>query len=221
MRRFTSPFFAAITGAVVTAIIVGGVAIAQTSAPGVITACVAETGGNVRIVSSASDCRANETTASWNQQGPQGQPGLPGQPRFTATLHSSANQVDCVHTGEFIVNECAAVTVHVPANKSYVAGINSAGSLWDSSDNEALICPSARRAADPPAGGVHCYSTPSGTTFGAAGGFSSVASSAAAVLTGGPSGTDWIIGTYVHTNRRLGFHPGAEINTLVLVSEVG
>lgn len=78
MRRFVSPFFAAVTGAVVTAIVVGGVAIAQTSTPAVITACVAGGSGQVRIVSSASDCKANETTTAWNQQGPQGLPGTDG-----------------------------------------------------------------------------------------------------------------------------------------------
>lgn len=78
MRSVTSPLVAAVTGAVVSAIVVGGVAIAQTGASGFITACVAEKSGNVRIVNSASECKANETTTSWNQQGPQGLPGADG-----------------------------------------------------------------------------------------------------------------------------------------------
>lgn len=78
MRRVTSPLAAAVTGAVVGAIVVGGVAIAQTGASGVITACVAANSGNLRIVSTASDCKANETATSWNQQGPQGIPGADG-----------------------------------------------------------------------------------------------------------------------------------------------
>jgi len=60
-----------------TAAVVGGVAIAQTSSA-VITACVADNSGNVRIVGSANDCKPNETLMSWNQQGPQGEPGSDG-----------------------------------------------------------------------------------------------------------------------------------------------
>lgn len=78
MRAFRSPILAAIAGAVVTASVVGGVAIAQTSTPAVITACIAQNTGNVRIVGSGSDCRPNETTTTWNQQGPQGIPGTNG-----------------------------------------------------------------------------------------------------------------------------------------------
>ncbi len=221
MTRFTSPFLCAIAGSVVTAVIVGGVAIAQTSTTGVITACVAESTGNVRIVGSATDCKANERSTSWNQQGPQGQPGPTGPARFTATLHNSENQVDCVHTGEFILNECARVVVHVPANRSYVAGINAAGSFSDSYGNTVMICPSARRATDPE-GGHNCYSRPSGTTLDTSvARLSSVASNGAAVLTGGPAGTDWVISTAVFAGGRLdAFQPGAQINTLVMVSEV-
>ncbi len=78
MRAFRSPIVAAIAGAVVTASVVGGVAIAQTSTQAVITACVDQNTGNVRIVGSGSDCRPNETTTTWNQQGPQGIPGTNG-----------------------------------------------------------------------------------------------------------------------------------------------
>lgn len=78
MSTLKSPIVAAIASAALTAGVVGGVAIAQTSTPTVVTACVAEGSGNVRIVSSASDCRSNETTTSWNQQGPQGLQGPQG-----------------------------------------------------------------------------------------------------------------------------------------------
>lgn len=77
MSRIGSPFVVAIASAAVTAAVVGGVAIAQTGSS-VITACVAENSGNVRIVSSASDCRPNEATTTWNQQGPQGPQGPQG-----------------------------------------------------------------------------------------------------------------------------------------------
>ena len=71
MNRLKSPFVAAVVSAALTAVVVGGVAIAQTGSS-VITACVAENSGNVRIVNSASDCKPNETSQTWNQQGPQG-----------------------------------------------------------------------------------------------------------------------------------------------------
>lgn len=77
MSRFRSPVVAAIASAALTATVVGGVAIAQTSSS-VITACVAETSGNVRIVSDVSDCKPNETSQTWNQQGPQGPQGPQG-----------------------------------------------------------------------------------------------------------------------------------------------
>lgn len=77
MSKLKSPIVAAIASAALTAAVVGGVAIAQTSSS-VITACVAENTGNVRIVASASACRPNETSQTWNQQGPQGPAGRDG-----------------------------------------------------------------------------------------------------------------------------------------------
>ena len=61
-----------------TAGVIGGVAIAQTSAPTHITACVADTTGNVRIVGSTSDCKPNEASMTWSQQGPAGRDGTDG-----------------------------------------------------------------------------------------------------------------------------------------------
>lgn len=77
MSKLKSPIVTAIASAALTAAVVGGVAIAQTSSS-VITACVAENTGNVRIVASASACRPNETSRTWNQQGPQGPAGRDG-----------------------------------------------------------------------------------------------------------------------------------------------
>lgn len=77
MRKFKSPITAAIASAALTASVVGGVAIAQTSSSE-IRACVAENSGNVRIVSNAGDCKPNESSTSWNQQGPQGAKGETG-----------------------------------------------------------------------------------------------------------------------------------------------
>ncbi|HEX2054572.1 MAG TPA: hypothetical protein VHJ78_12710 [Actinomycetota bacterium] len=79
MRRMKSPVAAAVASSILTASLVGGVAIAQTSEPAVITACVQSHNGSVRIVGSAEDCKSNESGLVWNQQGPQGPQGLPGE----------------------------------------------------------------------------------------------------------------------------------------------
>ena len=82
MSRFRSPVVAAVASAVVTAAVVGGVAIAQTP-PTTINACVANSTGSVRIVDSVGDCKANETARTWNEKGdpgPQGPQGLKGDP---------------------------------------------------------------------------------------------------------------------------------------------
>jgi uncharacterized membrane-anchored protein YitT (DUF2179 family) len=74
--RFKSPVVAAIASAVLTATVVGGVAIAQTSTDSAeIIACVAENSGNVRIIQPTNDCKPNEVKTTWQQQGPVGPPG--------------------------------------------------------------------------------------------------------------------------------------------------
>ncbi|MDQ4130237.1 MAG: hypothetical protein M3133_04495 [Actinomycetota bacterium] len=78
MGRFKSPIIAAVASAGLTAALVGGVAIAQTSTNSEIIACVAENSGNVRIVTITDDCKANENDLRWNQQGLQGPPGADG-----------------------------------------------------------------------------------------------------------------------------------------------
>lgn len=79
MKRLKSPLVSAIVSALVTASLVGGVAIAQTSSTGVITACVGQN-GNLRLVDDASECRGQETVITWNQQGPEGPQGPAGGP---------------------------------------------------------------------------------------------------------------------------------------------
>jgi hypothetical protein len=85
MSRFKSPVVAAIASAALTASVVGGVAIAQMSTS-VITACVAEHNGNVRIVGSARDCKPNEAVRTWNEQGEAGPQGILGRTGPTAFL---------------------------------------------------------------------------------------------------------------------------------------
>ncbi|HEX2053331.1 MAG TPA: hypothetical protein VHJ78_06375 [Actinomycetota bacterium] len=78
MKLPKSPLVVAVVTALVTACVVGGVAIAQTNE--VITACVGPS-TNVRIVGDAADCKTNERLLTWNQQGapgPQGPQGVPG-----------------------------------------------------------------------------------------------------------------------------------------------
>lgn len=48
--------------------------------PATIQACYNDTNGNLRLVSSPSDCRNHETAISWNTTGPSGPPGPPGPP---------------------------------------------------------------------------------------------------------------------------------------------
>lgn len=79
LRRLQSPFGASVVSAVLTAAVVGGVAMAQTDGAAVIVACVHNETRNVRIVGSESDCRANETAKTWNEQGPKGDPGPVGE----------------------------------------------------------------------------------------------------------------------------------------------
>jgi hypothetical protein len=60
-------------------LVVGGVAYATISSSAVLNACAQKNNGQLRLVSSASDCRPSEYAVAWNQEGPQGPQGLPGQ----------------------------------------------------------------------------------------------------------------------------------------------
>lgn len=71
-----------LTGAGVTAglaglAVSGSLAFAATGDGPVITACI-DSKGNVRVVDSASLCRADERSISWNKEGPVGPDGAPG-----------------------------------------------------------------------------------------------------------------------------------------------
>lgn len=75
MNSLKSQVASAVAAASLTAVVVGGAAIAQTTSSATIVACVAENTGLVRIVNSTGACRPNEGATSWSQQGPQGPPG--------------------------------------------------------------------------------------------------------------------------------------------------
>ena len=80
-RKKLAPSFTAVAAGLVTAVFVAGAAyagIAALSASSVITACKNNATGVVRIVDTASKCRANETVVTWNTEGPPGPPGPPG-----------------------------------------------------------------------------------------------------------------------------------------------
>jgi hypothetical protein len=57
-------------------VLLGSLVVAQNTA--VITACVNDTNGNARIVTSAAQCRNHETAIQWNIVGPPGPPGQQG-----------------------------------------------------------------------------------------------------------------------------------------------
>ncbi|MDQ4070478.1 MAG: hypothetical protein M3203_13560, partial [Actinomycetota bacterium] len=80
MSPIKSRVAAAIVGGVVTAGVVGGVAIAQTDVPSTINACVHRQTGAVRIAAAQADCTSTEAFVSWNQQGVKGDKGDPGAP---------------------------------------------------------------------------------------------------------------------------------------------
>jgi hypothetical protein len=78
-RSFGRPFVAAAVSSVVTAVAVGGVAVAAgSSSPNVIQACVNKGNGAVRVVADGGSCTVNETALSWNQEGPAGTAGAQG-----------------------------------------------------------------------------------------------------------------------------------------------
>jgi hypothetical protein len=101
-RRSRTFVAAALASAVVT---VGGIAMAAIpDATGVFHACVANT-GNVRIVESSSDCRANETAVNWNQagpMGPQGPAGPPGPAGPTNLITRTSAPVDVPPVGPIV-----------------------------------------------------------------------------------------------------------------------
>lgn len=75
MRRRTLGLAAATAVGLVGA---AAIATAAVDGGGQIHACKNKRHGLVRLVGGVSACKSNETTASWNQQGPAGPPGPPG-----------------------------------------------------------------------------------------------------------------------------------------------
>ena len=76
MRR---TLLAAVAGAAVAAIVVGGIAWGVTAAPSsVIKGCYQKNNGQLRIVDSLDQCSTSELPISWNQTGPQGATGPRG-----------------------------------------------------------------------------------------------------------------------------------------------
>ena len=78
-RSVGRPLVAAALSSAVTAVAVGGVAVAAgSSSATVIQACVNKGSGAVRVVADAAACTAKETSLSWNQEGPAGVAGAQG-----------------------------------------------------------------------------------------------------------------------------------------------
>ena len=79
MRKTFTRGRAVAAAALVTAIAVAGVAYATIPTNGVISACYAKSGGNLRVIdSSTGSCSSKETSLAWNVQGATGPTGPKG-----------------------------------------------------------------------------------------------------------------------------------------------
>jgi hypothetical protein len=130
MRRRTTVAVAAV-GLVGTA----GFAVAAVSGSGnTINACVKKRGGNVRIVTAKTRCRASERRLTWNQRGPQGAPGSNGVPGMAGAPGSNGAAgsdgppgpfVDAVPAGRtlrgewVLLDEAATIGEHLETGLSF------------------------------------------------------------------------------------------------------
>jgi hypothetical protein len=102
--------------------------------PATIQACYNDTNGNLRLVSSPSDCRNHESPISWNvagapgPQGPQGDPGPQGPPgpaggsNITTFRHTKIAANTCGPFGNFTVVDNPAINGN-PDAKIFVTAI--------------------------------------------------------------------------------------------------
>lgn len=89
---------------------------------GTIEACVRNSNGSVRIVSSLNDCNGNETPYSWNTEGPQGPPGPPGASGLQLmVIDSMQNEVGAVLDSVHVVRYSGSYWVRFNVNQT---GIN-------------------------------------------------------------------------------------------------
>ena len=80
LRHLHRPLIAAVAASTVTAVALGGAALAAASGEAtVIHGCVSQANGVLRVVSDGAACRTNETTIAWNQEGPTGSQGPQGE----------------------------------------------------------------------------------------------------------------------------------------------
>jgi hypothetical protein len=104
------------------ALVVGGVAYATIpDSGGVIHGCYTKSGGTLRVIdASVTNCKTNEVSLNWSQQGvrgPPGAPGAPGPPGQTGPPGPTGPGVDL--TGIYRVNSAI---VHVAA--SFLGTVN-------------------------------------------------------------------------------------------------
>lgn len=78
MKREKKRLFIGASLAIAISLVVGGAALATASDDGVITACIREKSGQIRIVDSVEQCRRFENTLTWNQTGAEGLQGQQG-----------------------------------------------------------------------------------------------------------------------------------------------
>lgn len=132
---------------------VGGIAVAQSTPNAEIIACVAESNGNVRIVTSAGDCKQNEAATRWNQQGPPGPQGEQG-PAGPAGNLALAGQV--CPSGRFVVGFGAGGNILCGATGTATGGDGSPDADGDGfrvvdgdcDDSDPAINPDAVEVAD-------------------------------------------------------------------------
>jgi hypothetical protein len=120
--------------------------------------------------------------------------------------------------------ECAPITIAIPAGKTYVATILSTGSLVTAADSRAVVCSSVRlstAAATPNCSAAASLQT---AVFEPGGKWAMVSNTGVATLTGGTSGTSYVLSTAVNSDAANVYNSGydnAWLTTRVLLSRPG
>lgn len=115
MKRIPTPSPAMVVALAGVAIGLGGVAFATIpDSSGTIHGCYIKN-GNLRIVESENDCRRNENTLAWNQQG---RPGPPGTGTGVRTFYDDVSAEECTSSTTYtgLTTPGPAVQPTVPTN---------------------------------------------------------------------------------------------------------
>lgn len=236
---------------------VTGFALADGGGTNRVHACVKKASPNkgaTRILGPNSRCRSNERSVHWSVRGPAGaagptgspgpsgspgeignpgQPGEPGQDAFVTVLQGGNftgtppnDPRGCTVGAEW--RECAVVQVAVPANKTYLLAIDSAGSFFAFNKTANVqVCTSVRPASETfeatPEDGIpaSCQNVPTGVDISSE--IKNIATNGLRSITGGATeGTTYIVSSAVRPTVGLDFCNGCDyttIHTLVTVSD--